>query len=113
MMIYKNSKKGGFALGSNKLSMQAIKAGGLTAVIAVLFAIALGAFEKKSKNKKSLLILTALIPTVFSYIKAHIQNEEILKFVESYASREGDDSGIEVIYAEPISSEEEIYEHIK
>ncbi len=115
MMIYKNTKKGGFALGSNKLTAESLAAGGITAAVGIALALLFG-FGKKSKKKKKATVISALVlPAVYKTAKAAMQNNSIkVTFndaVKQYMDEEND-TGIEVVYAEPISSEEEIYEHI-
>ena len=121
MMIYKDSKKGGFAVGSNGLTAEKLAAGGVTAVVAVvlaLMALIFGFGKKKSKKKKKGSILTALIlPAVYKTAKAAIENNNVKVTVNDAASEylnalNDDDGGIEVVDAIPIASEEEVYEHI-
>lgn len=116
MMIYKNSKKGGFAVGSNGLTAEKLAAGGITAVVAVVLALIFGFGKKKSKKKKKASLLSALIlPAVYKTAKAAFENGNVKitvnDAVKEYMSEESD-TGIEVVYAQPISSEEEVYEHI-
>ncbi len=118
MMIYKDSKKGGFAVGSNGLTAEKLAAGGVTAVVAVVLALIFGFGKKKSKKKKKGSILTALIlPAVYKTAKAAIENNNVKVTVNDAASEylnalNDDDGGIEVVDAIPIASEEEVYEHI-
>lgn len=117
-MIYKDSKKGGFAVGSNGLTAEKLAAGGVTAVVAVVLALIFGFGKKKSKKKKKGSILTALIlPAVYKTAKAAIENNNVKVTVNDAASEylnalNDDDGGIEVVDAIPIASEEEVYEHI-
>ncbi len=118
MLIYKNSKKGGFAVGSNGLTAEKLAAGGITAAVAVVLALILG-FGKKSKKKKKASLLSALIlPAIYKTAKAAIENNNIKVTVNDAAmeyfknQQQADDSGVEVVEAIPISSEEEVYEHI-
>lgn len=118
MMIYKDSKKGGFAVGSNGLTAEKLAAGGVTAVVAVVLALIFGFGKKKSKKKKKGSILTALIlPAVYKTAKAAIENNNVKVTVNDAASEylnalNDDDGGVEVVDAIPIASEEEVYEHI-
>lgn len=118
MMIYKDSKKGGFAVGSNGLTAEKLAASGVTAVVAVVLALIFGFGKKKSKKKKKDSILTALIlPAVYKTAKAAIENNNVKVTVNDAASEylnalNDDDGGIEVVDAIPIASEEEVYEHI-
>lgn len=120
MMIYKNSKKGGFALGRNHLTKSNLIAGGVAAVGVVLAAL-IGFSSPKKKDKRSqsrkkrrLLDVTALTPLAFKLTKAVASNIELDKIVNE-VTKTAQDGGydIEVINATPISSEEEVYEYIE
>ena len=115
MMIYKNSKNGGFAVGSNKLTAENLVAGGITAVVGIVLALLFG-FGKKNKKKKKATLMSALVlPAVFKTAKAAMQNKSVKITMDDALKQymdEENDTGIEVVYAEPISSEEEVYEHI-
>ncbi|MBQ8624096.1 MAG: hypothetical protein IJ424_06995 [Oscillospiraceae bacterium] len=116
MMIYRNSKKGGFAVGTNGLTAEKIAAGGITAVVAVAFALVFGLGKKKSKKKKKASLWSALIlPAVYKTAKAALENNNVKITLNDAVAQyvdEQNDTGVEVVYAEPISSEEEVYEHI-
>ena len=117
MMIYKNSKKGGFALGSNSLTAEKLVAGGITAAVALVVALVLGMGKKKSKKKKKGMALSAFfLPAIYKAVKGAIENNSIKVTMDeetkAYFDSLKDDGGIEVVDAIEISSEEEVYEHI-
>ncbi len=107
MIIEKNFKNGKLTIASNYLSEEGLKALGLTAIIAALFAIALGGKTKNGKKKKPFWLLA--LPAVFNTAKAAITNKKIKDLKEEI---EAGDYDIEVIHAVPIENEEEVYEHI-
>lgn len=107
MIIEKNFKNGKLTIGSNYLSEEGLKALGITAIVAALFAIALGGKKKNGKKRKPLWLLA--LPAVFNTAKSAITNKKITDLYED-VSENGYD--IEVINAIPIENEEEVYEHI-
>lgn len=109
MIIEKNFKNSKLAIGSNYLSEEGLKALGITAIAAALFAIALGGRSKNGKKKKPFWLL--LLPAVFKSAKAAIMNKKITDLADDIAEN-GYDYDIEVVDAIPIENEEEVYEHI-
>ena len=129
MLIYKNSKKGGFAVGSNQPSKETYA--GLGA--AFLAVIALGFFslfkpKKPARNKKvskkeklkKALNLAAILPIAFKLGKSVSSRLAVDRAKKQWS--EGADKilamydegeGIPVEDAIPISSEEEVYEFCK
>lgn len=107
MIIEKNFKNARLAIGSNYLGEEGFKALGITAIVAGLFAIALGGKTKNGKKKKPVWLLA--LPAVFNTAKAAITNKKITDLYDDVAENGYD---IEVINAIPIENEEEVYEHI-
>lgn len=122
MIIYNNSRKGGFALGGNHLTKSNLIAGGVAAIGLALAAV-IGLWKPKKNDKKAkstkkkrLLDLAVLIPLALKLTKSAVSKIELDKIVTniSEAIKEEDEScDIEVIDAIPISSEEEVYEYIQ
>ncbi len=129
MLIYNNSKKGGFAIGSNQPSREAL-AGIAAAILAILTLGFFGLLKpkkpardrksaKKAKAKKAL-NLAAILPIAFKLGKSVSSKLAVDKAKKQWS--EGADQilamydegeGIPVEDAIPISSEEEVYELCK
>lgn len=71
MMIYKNSGKGGFAVGSNKISREDLAAGGITAFALVQMAL-IGLAKPKKERKKGVFTRILSAPFLFKLAKAGV-----------------------------------------
>lgn len=136
MMIYKNTGKGGFAVGSNRISREDLAAGGITAFALVLMAL-IGLAKPKKERKKSVFARILSAPFLFKLAKAGVSKinlDSLVKkaesgeavttfFADSVSDGESAEStyeqninessdGVEVIPSTPIASEDEVYEHI-
>ncbi len=136
MMIYKNTGKGGFAVGSNRISREDLAAGGITAFALVLMAL-IGLAKPKKERKKSAFARIISVPFLFRLAKAGVSKinlDSLVKKAESgeavntfftddvsdgesaestYEQNIDENSGdVEVIPSTPIASEDEVYEHI-
>lgn len=122
MIIYKNTKKRGFAVGGNQMTASNLAAAG-TALAGLVLASVIGfggkgkrsdSKKNKSKKKKRLLSLAMLLPLAVKSVKSAVSKIELDKVIDSVneavSSNEYD---IEVVNAIPISSEEEVYEYIE
>ncbi len=133
-MIYKNSKKGGLAVGTNQPSRETLTGLGasLLALLAVGFFSLIGKKKsharKQDKNGKKvhkLLNLAVILPTAFRLgkgIAAKLAVDNFKKQFEEGVNQAADQLGIdrddgtnpiEVEYAIPIGSEAEVYEYVK
>lgn len=128
MLISKFSRDGksGFAVGSNNLTPEKISAGLITAASGLIIAAVGGLLsipKKKSpragaakKNTKKRPALLLLLPFIYKHAKTAVKKkglDGIVKVtVDENVPKEPPESGIEVINAIPISSEDEVYEHI-
>ena len=136
MQITKFSKDGkrGFAVGTNGFTSEKIAAGALTAAAGLVMAGIGGLFgifkkpakssrakggktksaAKRSKKKKPLLIIA--LPILYKFLKGQIQKNYIADLAHDVENADEPlkvlDSGIEIIDAIPIGSEEEVYEHV-
>ncbi len=120
----KDSKRG-FAVGGNFLSKEKLKAGGIALAGGFLIALVGGLVKgrrgaKPAKKKKRRLWL-ALLPAGYSAAKTAVQNRFVSDLTESVSetAEQLGLGGVETVPAEPlaeeaipISSEEEIYDHI-
>lgn len=124
MVVYKDTKNGGVALGTNGLTKEKLVAGGIAAGIGVALALILGFGKMPAKKKKKSGVLTAaVLPSLYKLIKAGLENKNIKitvdeKVAEYFANNANNDSdedndGIEVVDAIPIESEDEVYEYIR
>ncbi len=137
MMIYKNTGKGGFAVGSNRISREDLAAGGITAFALVLMAL-IGLAKPRKERKKSAITRILSAPFLFRLAKAGVSKINLDSLVKKAGNGEtvttfftddvsgGDTSaedtyaqdidessdGVEVISSTPIASEDEVYEHI-
>ena len=131
--VFSKDSKRGFAAGSNNLTPEKLAAGAIT-LAAGLVAVALGGLLKrkkseKSKKKKKPPIWLVALPAVYGTAKSKIERNFIDGLVSeaekagdtlgvsvaalpAEEASEGDHGGIEVVDAIPISSEDEVYEHI-
>ena len=137
MMIYKNSGKGGFAVGSNKISREDLAAGGITAFALVQMAL-IGLAKPKKERKKGFFTRILSAPFLFKLAKAGVskinldslvkkaENGEAVStfFTDGFSGGESEEDtyaenidensdGVEVIPSTPIASEDEVYEHIR
>ncbi len=131
MLIQKFSKdaKRGVVVGSNSLTPEKIAAGAITLASALMVSAVGGLIPKpkktsyagsgrqKSHEKKKKGLLLLATPFVFKAVKSKLNMQTLAGAVERFSpdstgSEDDDGSGIEVINATPIASEEEIYEHI-
>lgn len=140
-MIYKNSGKGGFAIGTNRLGREDLAAGGIAAFALALMAI-IGLSKPKEARKKGAFARLLSAPFIFRIAKAGVSKinlealakkarsgEKVSTFFTNSASEEedsanadinndsvdisgDDDLELEVIESTPIASEDEVYEHI-
>ncbi len=133
MMIYKNSGKGGFAVGSNRISREDLAAGGIAAFALILMSL-IGLAKPKKERKKSAFTRILSAPFLFKLAKAGVSKINLDSLVKKAKSGETvstfftDDGetaedtysenidensdGVEVIPSTPIASEDEVYEHI-
>ncbi len=130
MVIQKISKdsKRGIVIGSNRLTPERIAAGAITAA-SLTAASAIGglisrpkrastrpgkAKNAKKSGKKGLLLLAA--PVVFKAAKSALSKKNLDSIAEKFSKAkeqpESDEDLLEIESAIPISSEEEVYEHI-
>ena len=121
MLISHFSKDGkrGFAVGSNRLTPEKMSAGLITAASAVLIAAVGGLFKKPNpragaKQKKRRPIWLAAVPFIYKKAKTTLQKKSYNKLVDDIIKAEDAEqkSDIEVVNAIPISSEQEVYDHI-
>ncbi len=133
MMIYKNSGKGGFAVGSNRISREDLAAGGIAAFALILMSL-IGLAKPKKERKKGVFTRILSAPFLFKLAKAGVSKINLDSLVKKAKSGEAvstfftdDDEaaedtysenidensdGVEVIPSTPIASEDEVYEHI-
>lgn len=123
MVIQKVSKdsKRGIVIGSNRLTPERIAAGAITAA-SLTAASAIGglisrpgkAKNAKKSGKKGLLLLAA--PVVFKAAKSALSKKNLDSIAEKFSKAkeqpESNEDLLEIESAIPISSEEEVYEHI-
>ncbi len=106
MMIYKNTKKGGFAVGSNFLTPENIKAGGIAVLVFGILSLLLAKFPKVRR------LLVLLLPALFKASKGAVVNNGIKSLTKPDALTEEESQYIEVVPATPIANEAEVYDHI-
>lgn len=109
MMIYKNTKKGGFAVGSNFLTPENIKAGGIAVLVLGILSLLLARFPKVRR------LLVLLLPMLFKASKGAVVQSGlngIKNMAKSDSLTEEESQYIEVVPATPISNEEEVYDHV-
>ncbi len=133
MMIYKNSGKGGFAVGSNRISREDLAAGGIAAFALILMSL-IGLAKPKKERKKGVFTRILSAPFLFKLAKAGVSKINLDSLVKKAKSGEtvstfftDDDEAAEDTYSEnidensdsvevipstPIASEDEVYEHI-
>lgn len=119
MIIYKKGKSGGFAVGSNKLTDESLAAGGIAAAFAIILnSIFRNKRKAAKKNKKRSFLGLILFPFAYKAAKYAVSQAKLSSLVNKV--KQGEDisdssfsehifSGIEVIEAEPVSSEDEVY----
>lgn len=118
MIIQKFSKdaKRGFVIGSNSITPDKIAAGALTVGAAVAVSAVGGLIGPRktsragAKQKKKRPFWLLLMPFVYKTAKSAVKKKTVEKAAEQYKEPQGME--IEVIGAEAISSEEEVYERI-
>ena len=108
MMIYKNTKKGGFAVGSNFLTPENIKAGGIAVLALGILSLLLAKFPKVRR------LLVLLLPMLFKASKSAVVQSGLngIKNMANSDTLTEESQYIEVVPATPISNEEEVYDHI-
>ena len=134
MLIQKFSKdsKRGFAIGANNMTPEKLAAGAVTLASALLIS-AVGGLIKPSKkkpgrakgrdhkDKKKGPLWALAMPVVFKTAKSAFQKQALADKMSGITARFAEPSesdpvpepdGVEVIDAIPITSEEEVYEHI-
>ena len=130
--VFSKDSKRGFAAGSNNLTPEKLAAGAVTAAAGLVIAaigglLRLSRSEKPKKKKRP--IWLAALPLIYGAAKSKAERKVIDSLVSETEKAgkalgvgkitvpaeeafEGDHGGIEVVGAIPISSEEEVYEHI-
>ena len=119
MLIQRCSKDGkrGVVAGSNRLTPEKIAAGALTAGAAAAISAAGGLLGRKkssragAKRKKRKPLWLLALPAVYGAAKSLYRQKTLNGIVEE-AAEKASSPDIEIINAEPISSPEEVYEHI-
>lgn len=133
MLIQKFSKdsKRGFVIGANNMTPEKLAAGAVTLSAALMISAIGGLFGsgkkrshrakgknasvKKHEEKKKSPLWAVAMPFVFKTAKSAFQKKGLdgiaAMFTPTVETSE-QDGGIEVIGAIPISSEEEVYDHI-
>ena len=128
MLIQKFSKdsKRGFVVGANNVTPEKLAAGAVTLSAALVISAVGGLFgtgKKKShrakgkdrREKKKAPLWAAALPFVFKTAKSAFEKKGLDNIVAMFAPAAEpaeQDGGIEIIDAIPISSEEEVYDHI-
>ena len=124
IQYFSKDSKRGFAVGSNSMTPEKLAAG----LIAAAFTVAAGAIgglfapkkpaskragspKKAAKKRKALPLLAA--PLVFKAAKSAAQHGALAGITSKFSAKPApEESEIEIENAIPISSEDEIYEHI-
>ena len=130
--VFSKDSKRGFAAGSNKLTPEKLAAGAITAAAGLVIA-AIGGLLRLNRSgkpkKKKPPIWLAVLPAIYGAAKSKAERKALNGLVAEAEkagkelgisgetvlaedAAEGDHGGIEVVGAIPISSEEEVYEHI-
>ena len=128
MLISKFSRDGkrGFTIGSNSLTPDKLAAGAITLSAGLVMAAIGGLIKPKKRNnragakqdRKKKPIWLLLLPMIFNHAKNSIKQKSfddlVNGIIAEYAPEQDQprENGIEIIDAIPISSEEEVYEHI-
>lgn len=128
MLIQKFSKdsKRGFVVGANNMTPEKLAAGAVTLSSALIISAIGGLIKlpkKKSgrakgqnhKEKKKAPLWALAMPIVFKTAKSAFQKNSLDGIVSKFspaAAPTEEPEGIEIIDAIPISSEEEVYEHV-
>ena len=130
--VFSKDSKRGFAAGSNNLTPEKLAAGAVTAAAGLVIAaigglLRLSRSEKPKKKKRP--IWLAALPLIYGAAKSKAERKALNGLVAEAEkagkelgisgetilaedATESDHGGIEVVGAIPISSEEEVYEHI-
>ena len=116
--VFSKDSKRGFAAGSNNLTPEKLAAGAVTAATGLVIA-AIGGLLRLSRSEKLIYgaakskVERKVIDSLVSETEKAGETLGVGKItVPAEEAFEGDHGGIEVVGAIPISSEEEVYEHI-
>ncbi len=120
MIIKNSSKRGGFAVGTNTVTDEKLAAGGIAALsMLIIAAIANSKTSDKKKRRRKRTARILSFPLLYKLSKAAVSQVKLhsltnrVKNGEDICTGNLSDSifrGIEVIQAEPISSEAEVYD---
>lgn len=122
MIIKNSSKNGGFAVGTNAVTDERLAAGGIAAAcMLIIGAIANGKTSDKKKRRRKRTARILSFPLLYKLSKAAVSQIKLRSLTNHVKNGEdicagkpsdGMFRGIEVIQAEPISGEAEIYNMI-
>lgn len=132
MLIQKFSKdsKRGFVVGANNVTPEKLAAGAVTVASALVISAIGGLFSiggkkssrakgrnasgEKHREKKKAPIWVVAMPVVFKAAKSVLEKKGLDSIVAKFTPQEPveESQDIEIIDAIPISSEEEVYEHV-